>query len=126
MIPDERYEKVQRQLEFLADQQAQFFASIQAHQVEIERHTEQIGELRDFLLKSARAMDNFARQTNGQFTRVAETQMRTEERFRETDKRFRETDERFDARIKRLDVRLNVLIDVVERHFSDPDRPRSS
>ena len=77
---------------------------IESHSEQIKRHTEQIAQLGVFLLRTAQAMENFARHTDEQFTRVAAAQNRTDERFRETDER------------------LNALINVVERYFSDRNR----
>src|SRR3989442_13745368 len=81
MTPEERSERIERQMEFLADHQAQFLASGQAEQQEIERHTEhierhteqierhteqiqlqseQIAELRDLMKSTFRIIDNLA------------------------------------------------------------------
>ncbi|HEY3130035.1 MAG TPA: hypothetical protein VGL91_11290 [Acidobacteriota bacterium] len=106
---------MERQMEFLADHQAQFFASIQAHQQEIEGHTEQIkrhteqilfhseqiAELRDFLSSTFRIIDTLAgvqRQAHEDLTRAHADLARAEER---------------------TDERLNVLIGVVQRYFGE-------
>lgn len=107
MTPEERYEKVQQQLEFLADQQAQFFASIQAHQLEIQRHSdqiahhsEQISDLGRFLTSTARLMEQLA--------------LEAAERQQHIDERFKETGERLDA-----------LINMFERRLAEGNRHRN-
>ncbi|MBI4455184.1 MAG: hypothetical protein HY644_04715 [Acidobacteria bacterium] len=104
VTPEERFEKIERQLEFLANQQTLSLARVERHQQEIERHSEQIAQLGDFLLKIGRLVEDLTR--------------RTDERFRETDERFRELTEIQ----KRTDERLNILIGVVERYFSNGGR----
>ena len=108
MEPEQPYERIDRQLEFLANQQAAGMARVERHQQEIERHSEQIQrntqqiqrnsrqiqQLVDFLLRTGRLLEGLARRTDKRFQQVARAQRRTDER-------------------------LNILIGVVERYFSD-------
>lgn len=112
MQPEERFERIERQMELLANQQADLFASIQSHdqqierhQQQIERHSEQIADLGSFLLRTARLLEDQARRTDERFNLLAEIQ--------------RHTDERLD----RLAERLDIVIGVVERYFSNGGRP---
>ena len=103
MTPEEqeRYERIERLLEFLANnqaklsgQQGQFSVHQEQLSADIENlkqitatHTTQIGQLAETMLSLAHIV---------------------EEQGRQTDERFRATDER-----------LNALIGVVERYFSN-------
>ena len=108
MQPEERLERVERQLEFLAAHQAQMV-------VTVEKHSEQIAQLGDFLLRAARFSESLARRTEERFAGVAEAQRRTEERFVELVAAQQRTEEH----MQRTDERLNVLVNIVERYFSD-------
>ena len=94
MLPEERFERIERKVEFLVEEGARLDNRIAAHHVQIEKHSEQSADLGTFLLRMGHSLENFAE--------------RTEERFRETDQRLRETGER-----------LNILIGIVEKYFSN-------
>ena len=101
MTPEERFERIERQLNFLADHQAQLSAST-------ARHDGQIGQLIDVV---------------GSLTRIVEGQgRRMEEGFARVTERFdllAEAQQRTDEQMRRTDERLNALINVVERYFSN-------
>ncbi len=109
MTPEQpvRYERVERQLEFLANHQAQLHAEIEAlkeitrqnseqiakNSEQIARHSEQIGQLGtqlgqlgDYVLRMGRVFEQQARSA--------------------------------EERMARTDERLNALITIVERHMS--------
>ena len=100
MTPEERFERIERQLEFLAAHQAEFHERDQRLQEEdrrlqeegrqlqetVQQHSEQIGQLTTALLKTVQVVD-----------RLAEAQLRTDER-------------------------LSAIINVVERYLSNGRR----
>lgn len=104
MTPEERFERIEQQTEFIVNQQAQFYTDlrkleeqtqrnsehIQRNGEQIQRNSEQVGQVTDLLLRTGRI--------------VEELELRNDERS------------------KRLDERLNILIDVVERYFSNGSR----
>lgn len=97
MLPEERFDRIERQLEFLAANQAHHDAQLveNARQIgAISKHTEensrQIGQLADLSLRIGRIVEEQAHRMDD----LAEAQRRTEER-------------------------LNTLINVVERYFSN-------
>ena len=108
MTPEERYDRIDRQLEFLANHQAHLSADIQGlweivskhsaqidkHTAQIEQHTSQIGQIADLVLRIGRIVEEQGRRTDERIERLAEAQGRTDER-------------------------LNTLISVVERYFSN-------
>jgi len=110
MTPEEqeRFDRIERLLEFLANNQAQLSGQqgqFSVHQAQLSAdienlkqitatHTTQIGQLAETMLSLVHIV---------------------EERDRTMDERFRETDERSRA----TDERLNTLIGVVERYFSN-------
>ncbi|MBI3940833.1 MAG: hypothetical protein HY315_08360 [Acidobacteria bacterium] len=101
MQPEERFERIERQIEFLASHQAQLTATVERHSEQIGQLSEQVGQLSgrvgdlgEFLLRTARIVEDLARRTEEGFNRVAQAQQRTDER-------------------------LNILIAVVERYFSN-------
>ena len=98
MTPEQRFERIELQMEFLAHNQAQASAQL----LQLGQRVDQLG---DYLLRTARFMEGFARRTEDRLSqvdeklgRLAEAQQRTEER-------------------------LNILIGVVERYFSNGGRP---
>lgn len=93
MNPEERFERIERQLEFMAGILAQLVDTKQQHDAEIARHTQLIGENSRQIAQLAEVVSTLARV-------VGEQGDRMEERFRRTDER------------------LNALITVVERHSS--------
>ena len=101
MTPEERFERIERQLEFLATNQAQLSASVETlrdvasrHDDQIAENFTQIGSLRDLLLRLGRIVEEQGRRMDEGFARLTEAQQRTDER-------------------------LNTLINVVERYFSN-------
>lgn len=100
MTPEERFERIERQIEFIVGHQA--------------TQTEQIRQLGDFLLRTARFVEDFARGTEERFSQVAEWQQRSDRKMEELAEAQRRTDER-----------MNVLIGVVERYFSNGGRSRN-
>lgn len=111
MDPEERFERIERQIEFLADHQAAMSAAI-------DRHSEQIGQLGDFLLRTGRFVEDFARRTEERFNQVADAMQGTNERI----DRLAEAQRQLTEAQHRTDERLNVLINVVERYFSGNGR----
>jgi hypothetical protein len=97
MTPEERFDRIEQKLEFVAENQAQLWADIQEHSIQIERnsgqierisqqierHSAQIAELGDFILRLGRIGDEQGRRIE------VETRQRIEE--------FRRTDERLNA-----------------------------
>lgn len=110
MTPEEqeRYERIEGLMEFLANNQAQLSAQqaqLSAQQAQFSKdldklkgiadtHSTQIVQLADTLLSLARIVEEQGRRTEDRFREVAEGQARTDER-------------------------LNALIAVVDRFFSD-------
>ena len=100
MTPEERFERIERQLEFLAASQAQHDARIAEIDTRLSEGSRQIAEnsrglseLRELTLRVVRIVDEQARRMDD----LAESQRRT-------------------------DDRLNALIAVVERYFSNGQR----
>ncbi len=100
MTPEERFDRIERQMEFLASHQAQLSSSLESlreisvrHEAEIAAHGDQIMKLHDVVVSLGHVL---------------------EEQARRTDEQFRRTDER-----------LNALILTVERHISDPRHGRN-
>jgi hypothetical protein len=109
MTPEEeRFERIERTLEFLAANQAQLSASSQTQASMIAetarliaKNSEQIGQLTELTLRIGRIV---------------------EEQAHRLDALGRETDQRIKALAEsqtRTDDRLNTLINVVERYFSN-------
>lgn len=106
-------EEVQRKMEFIIEQQAQFT-------VHIDRLRDSHATLTASQLRLAELME--------------ESQRENDERFRATDERFRKTDEqiralaeaqnRADERARNTDERLNALISLFERHITGPEHGR--
>jgi len=125
MNPEERFERIERQLEFMAGIQAQLFASQQRHDEEIAQNSRQISQLAEVvsrLVPSAEKIEVIS----GQVSRLAEVIStlvrivsdqgnRMEAGFRRVDERLERTDEQ----MRQTDERLRALITVFERHLSN-------
>lgn len=110
MTPEEkeRSERIDRQLEFLANSQAHLTAGLDRLTAHVDRltadveglkeiavtHTTQIGQLEDLMLRLGRIVEEQGRRTEESLIRLASAQQQT-------------------------DARLNTLIAVVERYFSN-------
>ncbi len=70
----ERYDRIDRQLEFLAANQAR-------HDAEIAEHSKQILQLADVVISVARIVEQQGRQMEEQGRRMEESQRRTDERL---------------------------------------------
>ena len=102
-------EKLEKTIEFILNNQAQFYADLQEF-----RKTQKEAEKRVNVLERACVnLYNITLEQGKYFTELRESQKETDERFKETDKRFKETDERF----KETDERLNAVILTAEKFF---------
>jgi len=111
MTPDERFERIERQLEFLASHQAQLSSALERLSANLAQvtedlkrvteivgsHTEQIGQLIDLVMRFGRVVEEQGRSTYDRLDRLVDAQVRT-------------------------DQRLNLLIGVVERFLSNGRR----
>ena len=118
MNPEERFERIERQIEFLADHQAAMSAAIDRHSEQIGQLGGQIGQLADFLLRTGHFVEDFTRRTEERFNQVADAMQGTNERI----DRLAEAQRQLTEAQHRTDERLNVLINVVERYFSGNGR----
>lgn len=111
MTPEERFERIERQLEFLAANQAQHDARMAEHSKQliensrqITENSRQIAQLADLTLRIGRIVEGQAQRMDT-LTQHMET---LAQRMDELAESQRHTDER-----------LNTLINVVERYFSN-------
>ena len=108
MTPEERFERIERQLEFSAEILARLSASQQRQDAEVSQLAGALSTLVHVVDEMGNRMEaGFSRMEDG-FSRMEEGLSRLEERQRQTDEQMKRTDER-----------LNALISVVERHFSN-------
>ena len=101
MTPEERFEHIERQFEFLAAHQAQLSASLETLRDSVARHDVQIVQLADVVVNLTHIVEEQGRRMDEGFARLTEAQLRTDQQGRRTDER------------------LNTLINVVERYFSN-------
>ena len=97
-------EELQKKMEFIIEQQAQFVVDIQKLQAS---H----GKLADAVIGVVGMMGKLAEsqaQLTGQMRELAQAQQRTDEKLAETNERLAETNER-----------LNIFINVVEKYISE-------
>ncbi len=94
-------EEMEKAIQFILQQQAQFWTSLKSLEGIVRDHTAQIGqltgrvdELAGLVLRLGRIVEEQGRSTDEHFNLLAESQRRTDER-------------------------LNTLINVVERYFSN-------
>jgi len=101
MTPEERFERMERQMEFLAQNQAELTANV--------------GTLKQDLLALARIVQQHVVSTEARFQMVADQFQMVAEQSRKVDERFESLAEAQRA----TDERLNALIVIVERYFSN-------
>ena len=122
MTPEERSERIERQLEFTAEILVQLSASQQRQDAEISQLAGALSTLVHVVDDMGNRMEaGFSHMEEG-FSRMEEGFSRMEEGFSRLEERQRQTDEQMkltNEQMKRTDERLNALISVVERHFSD-------
>ncbi len=101
-------EDIERTVQFLLQQQAQFAA-------DVARLSTKTDLIADGLIG-----------LTGIVGRLTEAQARTDEQLKRTDKQLertdeqlKETDTRLSAHIERVDAHLNVVIDMFERHLRE-------
>jgi len=114
MTPEERFERIERQLEFSTGILAQLCDSQQHQDAEIAHNSRQISQLAEAVSTLARICDEQGDRIEAGFKRMEERQALTDEQIRLTDEQMKRTDEQ----MKRTDERLNALISMVERHLS--------
>jgi len=101
-------EELQRAMQFLLNQQAQFAADLAKNE---SRWTERFERLTDGLVG-----------LTGIVGQLAASQQRTDDHLRE----LRESDARLQEQIRETDAHLNIVIDMFERHLrEDHGRPPS-
>jgi len=106
MTPEERFERIERKLEFSAGILAQLCDSRQRQDAGIAQNSRQIAENSRQVAQLAEAVATLARVCDEQGDRI-------EACFKRMDERQARTDEQ----MKRTDERLNALISHVERRF---------
>ena len=101
-------DKIQRQMEFIVNQQAQFAADIDKLQEKHDQLQDIVGRLATTTLEG--------------FENLVDAQIRTEENISTLTERvttLAEAQAHTDERLRDTDERLNTLINVVERHISE-------
>lgn len=111
MTPEERYERMERKIEFILDQQGQFYADLRKHDEQLEKLKEQttqnavqIGTLTAHVAENTRQIGQLAHV-------VGELTLRIDS-LGQSVKELTEAG-------KHTDDRLNIVINTVERYFSD-------
>ena len=108
-------DKIQKQMEFILGQQAQFAADMGQLQ---KKH----GQLQDAHRQLEVIVGRLANTTLEGFEGLVDAQIKTEENLSTLTERMTalaEAQSRTDERLLETDVRLNTLINVVERHISE-------
>ncbi len=101
MTPEERFERMERQMEFLAQNQAELTANV--------------GTLKQDLLALARIVQQHVVSTEARFQAVAEQFQMVADQFQRVD----ESMESLAKAQRSTEERLNALITIVERYFSN-------
>jgi hypothetical protein len=111
-------EEMDRKMEFIVQQQAQFVADIQVMR---EVHDRDVALLKETDRKLSNAIASAAEVLNGLAIAQARNEAKladNDARLAESNARLAESNARVDAKLAELSDRLNVFISVVERHIS--------
>ena len=108
-------ENIDKQMEFILEQQAQF--------------TVRMGQLEDLVVRLARgtlerfeATDSRVNDVDERISALVDSQIRTEENIKKTEENIKQTEEnvkKTEANVKKTDESLRSLIAVVDRYFSE-------
>ncbi len=88
MNPEERFERIERQLEWMTGVQAELFASQQRHDAQIVQNARQISQLADVVRELAHVVGEQGNRIEAGFKRVDERQERINEQMKRTDERL--------------------------------------
>jgi methyl-accepting chemotaxis protein len=111
MTPEERFERIERQLEFLAGSQAQ-------HDARMAEHARQMAENARQIAENSRQIGDNSRQILDNSRQIGELSDLTLRIGRIVEEQARRLDVLADSQ-RRTDERLNTLISVVERYFGN-------
>ena len=114
MSPDE----IQRMMQFLLNQQAQFAADMAIWDERLARLSAKTDQISDGLLGVTSVVGSIA----VRMSELVGVQKETDRQLKETDRRLNETDRQLseNAQLQRqTDERLNRLIEMFERHLRD-------
>ena len=116
-------EKLEKTIEFILNNQAQFYADLQ----QVQETNKQLQELHKYSTKRIGTLErvslnlyNLSVEQGKLVGELREAQQETDRRFRETDERFKEIGEQF----KETDERLNIVILMAEKFFSGENGER--
>jgi len=104
MNPEERFERIERQMEFLAANQAENSAQIAANSLQIAKNSKQIEENSKLIEGNSQQITQLTELTL-RIGRIVEVQAGRMDALAESE--------------RRTDERLSALINVVERYFSN-------
>jgi multidrug efflux pump subunit AcrA (membrane-fusion protein) len=104
-------EEMQKKMEFIIEQQAQFAVNIGLLREAQQRTEERLGEVATAQAQMARAQTHM--------NEVVAVMAEAQERMAESQERMIEAQERTDQKLAETDERLNTLINIVERHISE-------
>jgi hypothetical protein len=111
-------EEMQRTMQFLLQQQAQFAADF-----------EKLSAKSDRMMEAIVGLTAVSGQTVSVVERLSEAQRRTDEQLRRTDEQLQQTDARvreLTEQVARTDAHLDVLIEMFERHLREDHGHRPS
>jgi maltodextrin utilization protein YvdJ len=122
-------EEMQRTMQFVLQQQAQFVADSAASQVWFDEWNKTISGKTDQLATGligltaivGQVVDSVSHIAEAQM-RTTEAQMRTDEQLMRTDEQLKQTDEQLkqtDEQLQRTESHLNVVIQMFERHLRE-------
>lgn len=127
MTPEEeRFERIERNMEFIAASLARLSASSETHASIIAGHASIIAEHASMVAKHAGMFEENDRLIARNSEQIGELMNLTLRIGHVVEEQGRQTDEQLKALTqsqKRTDDRLNILINVVERYFSDGRHP---
>lgn len=114
MTPEERFERIERQIEFIVNQQAQFHTDLR----HLGGNVDRLAGVVEGVLGIVGDLAEAQKRTEERLNSLAEAQKRTEERLNS----LAEAQKSLTDAQKQTDERLNILINVVERYFSNGNR----
>ena len=111
-------EEMQKKMEFIIEQQAQFAVNIDVLRESVSHLSEAQQRTEAHLAEVATAQAQMAR-SQTHMNEVVAVMAEAQERMAEAQERMAETQERTDRKMAETDDRLNTLINVVERYISE-------
>ena len=119
MTPEERFERIERQIEFIVNQQAQFSVDLEKSREELREREAVLQKQIDGHEKQINALNSAAVALITTTHQLAEAQAETQAELKELAATTKEAVQKLEEKSAETQERLHILIDTFERYLSE-------